>query len=317
MLTDRQKSSLHVGLGHRGGGINKVSVHPIFELAATAGEDGTVKLWDLDSGDFVKTLKGHTAAVTCVVWNAKGDLLVSTGADLSVKVWDGGDGYNCRKTMRGHGHNVSAASFCRMEGVEDKGVVTTGRDGTIRFWDLDTGFCVGTIQPRADPPVWLRDLKVGGGGGEFATAGSDGVVTVWDLEGRKVKHDMRGHEHVVNAVAYPGGATAEAEAANIVVSASRDKTVRVWDTGTGAEIHCFRTHSNWVRDVLVSPRDHNYIISVGDDRSMVVFDLKNRRCVREIKDAGGHFVQAVGMHKKLPVVVTAGVDNEVRIWKCE
>ena len=65
------------------------------------------------------------------------------------------------------------------------------------------------------------------------------------------------------------------------------------------------------------PRDHNYIISVGDDRSMVVFDLKNRRCVRELKDAGGHFVQAVGMHKKLPVVVTAGVDNEVRIWKCE
>ncbi|GMI11030.1 hypothetical protein TrRE_jg11860 [Triparma retinervis] len=226
---------MDVGKGHRGGGINKVAVHPIFELAATAGEDGTVKLWDLESGDFAKTLKGHTAGVQCVVWSGAGDLLVSCGADLSVKVWDAGDGYACRRTMRGHGHNVCAAAFCRLEGVQDKGVATTGRDGTIRIWDLKTGFCVHTIRARAEPPVWLRDLK----------------------------------------------------------------------------------HSNWVRDLLVSTRSADYVLSVGDDRCMMVLDVKNRRCLREIKDAGGHFVQAVGMHEKLPVVVTAGVDNEVRIWKCE
>ena len=149
-----------VGKGHRGGGINKVAVHPIFELAATAGEDGTVKLWDLESGDFAKTLKGRTAGVQCVVWSGAGDLLVSCGADLSVKVWDAGDGYACRRTMRGHGHNVCAAAFCRLEGVQDKGVATTGRDGTIRIWDLKTGFCVHTIRARAEPPVWLRDLQV-------------------------------------------------------------------------------------------------------------------------------------------------------------
>jgi len=302
--------------GHRGGGINSVSFHPIFSLLASAGEDGSVKLWDSESGEFMKTLKGHTGSVQHVAFDDKGGKLLSCSSDLSLKIWDAEQEYVCVKTLRGHSHNVSMAKFLR--GDQEGTIASTGRDGAIKFWDLQTGFCTHTIQPTSDPPVWIRAMAISPSGRSFVTGGNDGAVIVWDTEGKKARHEMRGHEHVVNAVAYPpvdaGGDEKGKE--NMVVSAGRDKTVRVWDAATGVEVCIFRNHSNWVRGVLIH-KSLNYVLSVSDDRSMMVFDYKNRRMVREIKEAGGHFVQTLDMHKTLGIVVTGGVDNEVRIWKCD
>jgi WD40 repeat protein len=56
---------------------------------ATASEDHTAKLWDVETGAELLTLKGHTHRVLCVAFGPNGTRLATGGGDQTVRVWDG------------------------------------------------------------------------------------------------------------------------------------------------------------------------------------------------------------------------------------
>ncbi len=55
--------------------ITRVAFHPTWTVLASASEDATVKIWDWESGDFERTVKGHTKAVMDVEYDSKGSLM--------------------------------------------------------------------------------------------------------------------------------------------------------------------------------------------------------------------------------------------------
>ena len=52
----------------------------------SASEDATIKVWDFETGDYERTLKGHTDCVQDVAFDTSGKLLASCAADMSIKV---------------------------------------------------------------------------------------------------------------------------------------------------------------------------------------------------------------------------------------
>lgn len=64
----------HVLTGHRSP-VTRVAFHPQYSIIASASEDATVKVWDWETGEFERTLKGHTKAVMDVEFDHKGYLL--------------------------------------------------------------------------------------------------------------------------------------------------------------------------------------------------------------------------------------------------
>lgn len=60
--------------GHRSP-ITRVTFHPLFSLIVSASEDSTIKVWDWETGDFERTIKGHTKTVQDVDFDSKGNLL--------------------------------------------------------------------------------------------------------------------------------------------------------------------------------------------------------------------------------------------------
>lgn len=53
-----------------------------------SGEDLAINLWDLGSGKRIKKMAGHTAAIYSLAFSAESSLLVSGGADWTVRCWD-------------------------------------------------------------------------------------------------------------------------------------------------------------------------------------------------------------------------------------
>jgi platelet-activating factor acetylhydrolase IB subunit alpha len=64
----------HTLTGHRAP-VTRVAFHPVFSVLVTASEDATLKVWDWESGDFERTLKGHTKGVQDCDYDSKGNLL--------------------------------------------------------------------------------------------------------------------------------------------------------------------------------------------------------------------------------------------------
>jgi platelet-activating factor acetylhydrolase IB subunit alpha len=73
----------HTLSGHRTS-ITRVAFHPVYSVIASASEDTTAKIWDWETGEFERTLKGHTKNVSDVEFDSKGNLL---GMSVIAKAW--------------------------------------------------------------------------------------------------------------------------------------------------------------------------------------------------------------------------------------
>lgn len=63
-------------IGHKNK-ITKVEFHPLYDLLATASEDASIKLWDTETGENEKTMRGHTKKINSIAFNKQGKMLAS------------------------------------------------------------------------------------------------------------------------------------------------------------------------------------------------------------------------------------------------
>jgi len=100
-----------------------------------------------------------------------------------------------------------------------------------------------------------------------------------------------------------------------LVSASRDKTIKIFQLSTGACVLTLVGHDNWVRAVAwhISGK---YIISCSDDRSIKVWDIAQKRCCKTLSDAHPHFVTCMGVNYRGTHIASGSVDLGVKVWEC-
>lgn len=78
-----------------------------------------------------------------------------------------------------------------------------------------------------------------------------------------------------------------------LISGSRDKTLKLWDVGTGTCLYTFIGHDSWVRDVCWHPAG-KYFISASDDKTIRVWDIINKRLNKTL-ESHKHFCTCIGM----------------------
>ena len=111
-----------------------VAFSPDGRLLATAGGDGTARLWDPATGECLRTLTGHDGWVLGVAFSPDGRLLATAGDDGTARLWDPATGERLR-TLTGHTDAVWGVAFS----PDGRLLATAGDDGTARLWDPATG----------------------------------------------------------------------------------------------------------------------------------------------------------------------------------
>lgn len=301
-------------IGHRLP-VTRVIFHPLWTIMASCSEDATIKVWDYETGQLEKTLKGHTDAVNDIAIDAAGKQLVSCSSDLSIKVWDFGQSYDCLKSLKGHEHTVSSVQFLPTGDF----VLSASRDHTIKQWDISTGYCVFSFRGHND---WVRMLRISNDGALFASGSLDQTVHVWSFATKTAKLVLRDHEHAVECVEWaPDSAYAnitgrqpEGNSTHILFSGSRDRSIKAWNINTGEVIFTLLAHENWVRGLAFHPKG-KYLVSVADDKTMRVWELSAQRCMKAI-EAHEHFVSTIAFHQSSPFVITGSVDMSCKVWEC-
>lgn len=92
----------------------------------------TVKVWNVETGELLHTLHGHSSYVTSVAMD--GGTIVSGSMDATVKVWDMETG-NELHTLHGHDHAVRSVAMIAHRGT----VISIADDWTVKTWDITSG----------------------------------------------------------------------------------------------------------------------------------------------------------------------------------
>lgn len=117
--------------------------------------------------------------------------------------------------------------------------------------------------------IW--SIRFSGDGKELVAGTNTNSIIVFDIESRRVLHQVDGHDDHVNAVCF-----ADKSSPHILYSGSDDATIKVWDRrsmGDGREAGAFVGHIEGLT-YIDSKGDGRYILSNGKDQSMKLWDLK-------------------------------------------
>jgi WD40 repeat protein len=126
------------------------AVNPAGTQALSGHRGGQILLWNLETGECLATLKGHSGIVYSVQITPDGLFAVSGSDDKTVKVWDLEAG-TCVGTLEGHQNPFVIDSVA----ISPDGtlIASTGfTDKTVRLWDWKSGACLQVISARRNIP---------------------------------------------------------------------------------------------------------------------------------------------------------------------
>jgi len=175
----------------------------------------------------------------------------------------------------------------------------------IRFWDLNTGKLIRTIEAHSN---WILSLAISLNEPIIASGSADNTIKIWHLNSGKLRHNLIGHSSWVNALAItPDGKK--------IISASADSTLKLWEIKSGKLIHTFEGHSGSVSSIAIA-LNGNIIISGSADKTIKLWDL-NQRILLQTLDGHSDWVQAIAVNSKSDKIISGSRDGEIRVWQLD
>jgi platelet-activating factor acetylhydrolase IB subunit alpha len=147
-------------------------------------------------------------------------------------------------------------------------------DTTIKIWDWELGELERTLKGHTKAVLDVDYGASKGGAALLASCSSDSTIKLWDPANEyKNIRTLTGHDHSVSAVRFiPTTTASNSTAGNLLVSASGDKTLRLWDVTAGYCLRTLQGHTGWVRDVCPSP-DGRFLLSAGSDQTARLWNI--------------------------------------------
>ncbi len=222
----------------------------------------------------IRTFSGHKGMITDCAFNPKGDIIVSSGMDRQLKIWDVKTAKEI-STLGGHNHEVTGCAFS----PDGKRIVSSSKDGTVRIWEVGTSREIITIGEASGDQlseVTFMTCCAFSPDGQYIAAGdSEGKIKLWDADNREMILDFQGHRSWIVQLEF-------SHDWKQIASASFDNTIKVWDTISGRQIADFKGHrdlsdiTNWM-SFAFSPDDKWIISSSYDDYKIRIWDSSTGR----------------------------------------
>lgn len=266
-------------------------------LIASSSYDGSVKVWNAETGEEVLTFSGHESTVYCVAFSPDGQQIASGGLDRIVKVWHPETGEETL-AYRSHLAHVKSLAFS----PDGMLIASASNDGAVRVWNSETGAEVVTPVGHEEDATCVAFSP---DGTQFVSGGQDDVAKLWSTATGKELRTLEGHSDWVTGVAF-------SRDGRQIVSSSNDKTVKVWNEQTGDEEFTLHGHQDVVKNAGFGP-DGRTIVSASVDGTVKVWNAEDRAEARTLRGHEGA-VESLAISNDGLRIISGGSDKTVRVW---
>jgi WD40 repeat protein/serine/threonine protein kinase len=246
------------------------------KLLATAMSNGTVLVWETDSGDLHGRPIYHDSEVLTVDFSPDGKLLATGIRKTTAHLWTVATGQAHCPPLQHQGW-VEKVTFS----PDGKLLATAGSNGTTCLWDTNTG----RLHKQLTTHDWMMDLTFSPDGKLLAGASFDWTVRLWNTATGETYGPELPHSARVMEVKFNQDGT-------LIASASVDGVARLWEVAT-QQLYCEPLHQ--VGSMVFSP-DGKLLVTTGYGTTRIWKIQKNlhTQIVPQLNDVGTGYISANG-----------------------
>eukprot|EP00294_Goniomonas_avonlea_P016532 CAMPEP_0114549966 /NCGR_PEP_ID=MMETSP0114-20121206/5812_1 /TAXON_ID=31324 /ORGANISM="Goniomonas sp, Strain m" /LENGTH=320 /DNA_ID=CAMNT_0001734689 /DNA_START=40 /DNA_END=1002 /DNA_ORIENTATION=- len=263
----RPKRSLH-GHAHY---VQDVVVSSDGQFALSGSWDGTLRLWDLNTGATTRRFVGHSKDVLSVAFSADNRQIVSGSRDKTIKLWNTlGE---CKFTIHDESHTEWVSCVRFSPSVQNPLIVSCGWDKLVKVWNLSNCKLRTNLAGHSG---YLNTVTVSPDGSLCASGGKDGTAMLWDLQEGKHLYSLTAGD-TINALVFSPN--------RYWLCAATQNGVKIWDLESKGEVEDLKPEECKVQGHKAQPiapislcwsADGNTLFAGYTDNMIRVFGVSSR-----------------------------------------
>ncbi|MDY6783241.1 MAG: NB-ARC domain-containing protein [Cyanobacteriota bacterium] len=277
-------------------------------LLASASDDLTIKLWDIETGRCIRTLIGHKDWLRSLQFSPDGRILASGSVDRTIRLWDVATG-ECLRVLEGHTDITYRLVF-----IPSTSVFSDTRETSLPVpSDAREESPSIASDPKENIPLSAsHSTKENGVKWTLISGSFDRTIRLWNLATGECEKVLSGHANFIYSLAVNGEGT-------LLASSSADQTVRLWSLARGTCIRTLQGRVNWISSVAFN-NEGTLFVSGSEDRVVRIWTMGNPPSNPQTPQIlRGHrdVIYSVALSPDGGIIASGSADCAVRLWDLE
>lgn len=265
----------------------------------SAGRDRLIRLWNPHRGVSIKTYTGHGYDVRDVTVSVDNSKFASAGGDRQLFLWDVATGQTIRK-FAGHDGVINSVAYSPNNEV----LVTGGYDQAVKVWDT-----------RSRAHQALQVMRAFADSVTSVTVTKEAEIVAGSVDGTVCCFDVRMGLQLADDIGAPVTSVSVSHDGHCLLASCMDGAVRLLDKEGGDLLATYRghKHTSYKLDSCLTPSDA-HVVSGSENGQVFYWELVDAAVVKQFAAHSGA-VCSIAMHPEAALLLTAGTDGTVKVWK--
>lgn len=281
--------------------ITSIAISSDNQIFASINNDQEIKLWEINTGQWITTLRGHTNIVNSIIIDSRSQILISSSNDKKIRFWDLKT-KKIIKTFGGYFDGHSEAILALALSPDNKFLLSYSADNTIKTWDINRA----KVNQSISIPTDLTCLKISPNCQLFCTGGLEPQLRIRQIENGQVIRSINNNSGIL-CLAFSANS-------KMIATGGLDRLIRIWDINTGKIVHTLAGHLDRLSSLVFS-LNGKILVSGGWDQTIKVWQLTTGEEISSIKASSGK-VQTIAIASNHQTLVSGGDDGQIQIWRC-
>lgn len=211
------------------------------------------------------------------------------------------------------GHTKEVLSLARLT----QSFVTGSADGSMRFWSLG-GKLQGFLQEKGQPYGFyslcaMNDTTIVSGACHLPKKFSGQwkyPMKIWDLNKMQQIGELSGHAGGISTLCKIGE--------DLILSASADATIRVWNLTEKSQVSSLAAHKDYIYSAAIMKENKNQFVTGSKDRTLKLWDLEKMQFIRAFEMSNNDFAHTSTIYDVdtlgISLIASASRDGYVKVW---